>query len=226
MNGQIVSINVGKPVTVDYRGRKIETGIFKSPVSEPLFLAELNFAGDEQADRVHHGGKDKAVCVYAFEHYPYWQENLNRTLSLGAFGENLTVKGLLETDVHIGDIFSLGEAVVQVSQPRQPCYKLALKYDCKDLPLRFQNSGYTGFYFRVLQEGWVKPDQPLKRLQRHPRQVTVAFANRIMHHEKANRQGVRKILEVDALSESWRKTLRKRLDGQDVNVKKRLEGKE
>ncbi|UFJ41447.1 MOSC domain-containing protein [Brevibacillus humidisoli] len=224
MSGQIVSINVGEPITILYGGREVTTGIYKSPVNEPLYLTELNFAGDAQADLVYHGGKEKAVCVYSHEHYPYWERELNRTLNKGAFGENLTVTGMLESEVCIGDIYRVGEAVVQVSQPRQPCHKLAKRYDISELPLWVQNTGYTGFYFRVLEEGWVTPEDGLTLEQRHPMEVTVAFANQVMHHDKQNTEGINRLLDVKELSTSWRATLEKRLRGQATDTKKRLEG--
>lgn len=221
---EIVSINVGKPVAVEHKGRNFMTGIYKQPAKEPIFLSSLNLDGDAQADLVHHGGRDKAVCVYCYDHYAHWEKELGRPLACGAFGENLTVRGLREEVVCIGDVFQLGEAVVQVSQPRQPCFKLAIKYDLPDLPVRLQNTGFTGFYFRVLKEGWVSKDHPLQLLEPHPMRVTVAWANRIMHHEKQNAGGIRRILEVDALSSSWRRTLSARLEGKATDETARLTG--
>jgi MOSC domain-containing protein YiiM len=224
MLAEIVSLNVGKPMTVTYNGKELSTGIYKSPVQAPVFLSKLNFDGDGQADLVYHGGVDKAVCVYSYEHYPYWEKELERELPLGAFGENLTVKGIREEDVCIGDIFQLGEAVVQISQPRQPCHKLAKRYDIPTLPVLVQNTGFTGFYFRVLEEGWVKPDDSLRLLTRHPQEITVSFANQIMHHDRQNQEGIEKILDVKELSDSWRKTFRKRLQGFETDTSQRLKG--
>jgi MOSC domain-containing protein YiiM len=215
----IVSINVGKPMNLHFNGKELLTAIHKKPVSEPIFLSFLHFAGDGQADLVHHGGKDKAVCVYPYDHYAYWEKELGRELEAAAFGENLTVKGLVEEDVCIGDVFQLGEAIVQVSQPRQPCHKLAKKHNVEDLPLRVQNTGYTGFYFRVLKEGWVTKESFLRLLNRHPLGVTVSFANHIMYHDKSNKDGIERILRVNELSESWRAILRKRLNSVDTDDK-------
>ena len=161
---------------------------------------------------MHHGGVDKAVCVYPYEHYPYWEQQLKRNLPTSAFGENLTVTGMLESEVHIGDIFKIGEAVVQLSQPRQPCYKIAGRHDVKDLTLRVQTTGFTGYYFRVLEEGNVAPSSPVERLSTHPAKVTVAFANDIMYHDKKNTDAIRKILAIDELADSWRKTFTKRVE--------------
>ncbi|MED4954532.1 MOSC domain-containing protein [Paenibacillus macerans] len=221
---EILSLNVGRPVQVPFNNKEISTGINKLPASESLFLSWLNFKGDGQGDLVHHGGREKAVCVYPYEHYPFWENELQKTLDYGAFGENLTIRGLLETDVCIGDIFKLGEAMVQVSQPRQPCYKLSIKYGVPDMPLKVQETGYTGFYFRVLKEGAVSKSDGLIRISRHPKAVTVSYANRIMHHEKDDLAGIKKILEVEELSVNWRATFVKRLEGIEANPRERLTG--
>ncbi|MFC5405296.1 MOSC domain-containing protein [Cohnella soli] len=225
-NVDILSINVGMPTQVTYKNKEVSTGIHKRPAEGPLFLTWTNFAGDGQADLVHHGGKEKAVCVYPHEHYAYWENDLKRTLNYGAFGENLTIRGLLEKDVCIGDTFALGEAVVQVSQPRQPCFKLSVKYDAPDMPLKVQNTGYTGFYFRVLKEGLVSREDGCRLLSRHPKAISVDYANRMMHHEKDNVAGIRSLLEVDALSISWRATLTKRLNGTEQDTRDRLVGQD
>ncbi|PEB74377.1 MOSC domain-containing protein [Bacillus thuringiensis] len=221
---QLLSLNIGLPKEVIYGGKVIHTGINKKQVKEPVYLSFVKFNGDGQADLVHHGGVDKAVCVYTGDHYPYWEKELNQDLVYGAFGENITVSGMREEDVCIGDTFELGEAIVQVTQPRQPCFKLAKKYNIPKLPLYFQETGYTGFYFRVLKEGWVSAVDTLKSLQSDPKGVSVAFANRIMHKEKQNIEGVKRILEVNALSSSWRKSFEKRISGEEINTKERLEG--
>ncbi|NIL33237.1 MOSC domain-containing protein [Bacillus thuringiensis] len=221
---QLLSLNIGLPKEVTYGGKVIHTGINKKQVKEPVYLSFVKFNGDGQADLVHHGGVDKAVCVYTGDHYPYWEKELNQDLVYGAFGENITVSGMSEEDVCIGDTFELGQAIVQVTQPRQPCFKLAKKYNIPKLPLYFQETGYTGFYFRVLKEGWVSSVDTLKRLQSDPKGVSVAFANRIMHKEKQNIEGVKRILEVNALSNSWRKSFEKRISGEEINKKERLEG--
>ncbi|MFD1178013.1 MOSC domain-containing protein [Paenibacillus puldeungensis] len=221
---EILSINIGKPVQMQHNNKEVSTGIFKTPVHEPLYLSWVNFEGDGQADLVHHGGREKAVCVYSYEHYPFWEKELHRTLDYGAFGENLTIRGLLETEVCIGDVFQLGEAVVQVSQPRQPCYKLSVKYGVPEMLLRVQETGYTGFYFRVLEQGNVKKEDGLVKLHSHPKAVTVDFANEIMHRDKTNVEGIHRILDVEELSENWRATFTKRLAGTEVSSKERLTG--
>ncbi|MED1408490.1 MULTISPECIES: MOSC domain-containing protein [Bacillus] len=221
---EVLSLNIGLPKEVIYDGKLIQTGINKKQVKEPVFLSFLKFNGDGQADLVHHGGVDKAVCVYSGDHYPYWEKELNQELVYGAFGENITARGMREEDVCIGDTFQFGEATVQITQPRQPCFKLAKKYNIPKLPLYFQDTGYTGFYFRVLKEGWISPIDTLKLLNPDPKGVSVSFANRIMHKEKQNFEELKRILEVNALSASWRKTFEKRIKGEEINTKERLEG--
>lgn len=224
MSGNIISINIGKPALMDYNGKEILSGINKKQVDGPIFLDKLNFAGDGQADLIHHGGADKAVCVYSFEHYSYWEQRLNRKLDVAAFGENLTIKGMLESDVAIGDIFQIGEAVVQVSQPRQPCYKLAARYGVADLPVQVERTGYTGYYFRVLKAGWITSSAAIVLKERHPKQLTVEYANEIMHHDKNNIKAIKEILSVNELSKSWQNTFTKRLNGEEIDRKLRVEG--
>ncbi|WP_416147811.1 MOSC domain-containing protein [Salipaludibacillus sp. HK11] len=221
---KLVSINVGMPRNMQNHEKELLTGIHKQEVNKPIFLSKENFAGDGQADLVHHGGVDKAVCVYSYNHYPYWTNKLQIPLSYGAFGENITVNGLTEEEVCIGDVYQLGETQVQVTQPRQPCHKLAKRYKEPKLPLWFQDSGYTGYYFRVLQEGLVSKDMSIKLIRKHPKNVTISFANQIMHHDKKNIEGINKILEVDELSASWRETLAKRLNGAVEDTRGRLKG--
>ncbi|RUT35844.1 MOSC domain-containing protein [Paenibacillus zeisoli] len=221
---EILSLNVGMPREVQFQQKDVSTGIFKTATDETLYLSYLNFEGDGQADLVHHGGKEKAVCVYPHEHYPFWENELKRPLECGALGENLTIRGLLETDVCIGDVFELGKAIVQVSQPRQPCYKLTIRHGVPDMLLKVQQTGYTGFYFRVLEEGVVSKDDGLSLLHRHPKEITVSFANRIMHREKDNIEGIKQVLEVEELSLNWRNTFLKRLTGTETDSRERLTG--
>jgi len=204
----IESLNVALPRKEIFSGREILTGICKSAVSGPLLLKKLGFEGDGVGDLRYHGGPDKAVCVYSKEHYPYWEKILGITLPPAAFGENLTVSHLHEEDVCIGDIFQLGTAVVQLSQPRQPCKTLAARYDRSDMVKLVRNSGRTGFYCRVLEEGMVEKGSPFVLKERDPLGITVAFANHIYHHDNGNCEGLKKVLEVPALSESWQRSFR------------------
>lgn len=206
----IVSVNLGQPETVVYFGKAVRTGGRKSPALQ-AHLRRENFEGDRQADLRVHGGPDKAVCVYAFDHYPYWEEWLGRKLEPGAFSENLTVAGLLETEVCVGDVFRVGEARVQVSQPRQPCDKLAGRIGRKDLPEAIHATGFSGFYFRVLDEGLVRAGDPVALLERHPAGVTIAFINALLYRRRTDRESFERALSVEALSEAGRASLLRRM---------------
>jgi MOSC domain-containing protein YiiM len=208
---EIISVNIGKPNIIVYQGKELVTGIYKSPASSPLYVTATNLEGDGQADLEFHGGVDKALCVYCEEHYIHWEKVMDRKLDYGAFGENLTVRGLFETEVCIGDTYQLGEAIVQVTQPRQPCHKLAKRHDITDLPLQVQLTGYSGYYFRVLQEGILPENPSIQLIAKHPNGVTVAYCNEIKFKDTTNVEGMKRILAVQELSASWRESFEKRL---------------
>jgi MOSC domain-containing protein YiiM len=154
---RVVSLNVGLPRKVNSNGHEVITGIFKEPVAGRVMLRRLNLDGDRQADLTVHGGVNKAVYAYPSEHYSYWREQLPSTeLPWGAFGENLTTEGLREDEVHIGDRLRVGSALLTVTQPRLPCFKLGLKFGLDDMPKRFLLSQRTGFYLAVVKEGEVR----------------------------------------------------------------------
>lgn len=220
--GRLRSIQVGLPCTEqsdcvdDQRPRPWITGIFKRPVLGPVRLERHNLLGDGQADLIHHGGLDKAVCVYPSEHWFHWHGILPpHQPAGGAFGENFTLEGLTETEVCIGDIFSVGSAVVQISQPRQPCWKLARRWQIKDLAVQVERTGFTGWYFRVLQEGIVESNVTLRLMDRPFPEWTVATANRIMHHERGNPKAAEQLHRCPLLSASWQRTLRERCQNQN-----------
>lgn len=208
----LLSVNIGRVQVGTYKGKEARSGISKLAISQSLQLTELGLFGDEQADLIHHGGSDKAVCVYNYGHYSHWERVLKRQLIYGSFGENFTVLHLNEDEVHIGDVFDVGTSVVQVSQPRQPCWKLAMKWGLDELPMLVTESGATGFYFRVLQPGEVKAGDKLLPRETHPARITVAEANRVMHMDREDLDGIRRLLEVEELSASWRDTLTSRFN--------------
>lgn len=183
------------------------SAIVKEPVDHPLFLASTQLEGDGQADRVHHGGPQMAVLAYAAEHYPLWRAELALELPYGAFGENATVSGASEETVAIGDTYQWGEAVVQVSQPRGPCWKLARLWRVPDLVQRVQQTGRTGWYLRVLQEGHVAPLQALVLLERPFPRWTVARLNRAVYGAPDPEAAA--IAACPLLSESWRERIRR-----------------
>jgi MOSC domain-containing protein YiiM len=205
----VESLNVGLPKKEIFDGKPITTGICKKPVSGQVTLRALGFDGDGVADSKNHGGPDKAICVYSLDHYPFWEKTLGVMLPAAAFGENLSVSNLKEDDVCIGDIFLLGTATVQISQPRQPCTTLAARYGRNDLVKLVINSGFSGFYFRVLQEGEVRVGAPLVLVEKDPNLISVSFANNIFHHDRKNREGIESVLTIPALSESWQRSLQR-----------------
>lgn len=212
MEINVLSINIGMPQEVPFQNKRIQTAIYKSPVSEPVFVSNLHIEGDGQADLTVHGGVDKAVCVYCLEHYPYWEETLGQKLSAGAFGENLTISGATEEDIMIGDIYQMGEVIFQVSLPRQPCYKLSVKWSEPSLPVMIKETGYSGFYFRVLQEGVIKPGETLRLVKRSRDAISIAFTNHIKYKDKQNEEGLLKLVQLKELAESWKNGFQNRLE--------------
>lgn len=208
-NVAIESLNIGLPKKEAFGRLEIVTGICKTPIPGPLGLGKLGFEGDGVGDMKHHGGPDKAVCLYCLEHYTYWENVLGISLPPAAFGENITTGGLTEEDVCIGDIFQLGSAFIQVSQPRQPCKTLAARYGRADMVKLVVDSGRTGFYCRVIEEGVVEKASPFVLKEKDPNQITVAYANLIYHHDQKNYEGIVKILAIGALSQSWRSSFEK-----------------
>lgn len=200
----IESLNIALPVEENFYGKTIITGIRKRPVSGPVRLGLTGFEGDGVADKKNHGGTDKAVCVYSMDHYGYWEEILGIMMPPAAFGENFTVSCLNEDDICIGDIFQVGAAIVQISQPRQPCKTLAARYGRNDMVKMVVGSGRTGFYFRVIEEGPVKKGDTLVLREKDPLRITVSFANNIYHHDKKNSEAIKRILSLPSLSDSWR----------------------
>ena len=210
----IVSLNVGLPREVDWHGRPVSTGIFKSAVSGRVPLRRLNFDGDRQADLTVHGGHAKAVYCYPAEHYEYWNAELGRDLPFGAFGENLTTTDLDERSVHLGDEFAIGTARVVVTQPRVPCYKLGIRFGDDRMVKRFLKSERSGFYVAVLQEGNVGAGDAMTPLSQHPAQVSVLDVNRLYVAKTFRRDDVavaERALTVDAFPEEWKAYFRDRL---------------
>ena len=186
---KLLSVNVSQPKEVSYNGKRIKTGIFKEPVSGRTMMRRLNLDGDGQGDPRVHGGVHKAVYVYPIEHYNYWKRELGRDdLTYGKFGENLTVEGMLEDTVHIGDIFRIGEALVEVSQPRVPCFKLGMKMRDPQIVKPFLESERVGFYVRVLEEGEVGAGDTIERTKVGEGQMTVKEIVHLRHFDNSTTQ--------------------------------------
>ncbi|UJS16110.1 MAG: MOSC domain-containing protein [Candidatus Jettenia sp.] len=210
----ILSIQVGRPKIVNIETGSLVsenswlTGFFKEPVEGRIWLGKSNLSGDGQADLKHHGGADKAVLGYSADHYTAWHnEIVSVKLPYGAFGENFTVKGLTEESVCIGDMYAIGDSQLQVSQPRQPCWKISNRWRIQDLAERVKLSGRTGWYFRVIYEGFVERGLPLILLDRPFPQWTIACANKIMHSRYEDKDAAAELASCHLLSTNWRATL-------------------
>ena len=210
---KLVSLNIALPETVNLGGgnKKCLTGFFKKPITEKIFLSELDFNGDGVGDTRIHGEMDLAVCAYFTGHFSFWEDELNRKIEAGAFGENLSLAGINETQIHIGDKFSLGDAEIEVSQPRQPCHKLNKRFQFQGMACKVQPTGYTGCYFRVKKPGWIKPDFVIKKLCDGDKKISIDMVNILMFKEKKNSDLLKKVVQLDTLSVEWRDKFLKRL---------------
>jgi MOSC domain-containing protein YiiM len=210
---KLISVNVGLPRVVMSNGESVSTGIFKEPVAGRVMLRTLNLDGDRQADLSVHGGPSKAVYVYPSEHYDYWKHELpEMKLPWGMFGENFTSAGLFESELNIGDKFRVGSAVVMVTEPRMPCYKLGIKFNRPDIIKRFLASERTGFYFAVLQESEVGVGDPIELIEGSKNSVRVSDIALLYTREKHNVGLLRRAIEVEALPESWKSYFQHRLE--------------
>ena len=210
---KLISVNIGLPRDVSWQGKTVTTGIFKEPVEGSVMLRMLNLDGDKQADLSVHGGVSKAVYAYPVEHYEFWKSELpHMKLPYGMFGENFTTEGLLEDTVNIGDRFRIGEAEVMVTEPRMPCYKLGVKFGRADMLKRFLASRRTGFYFAVLQEGEVKAGDAIESFSRDGSDITVADITRLYAFERDDLKLLRRVVQLEALSESWRGYFQKQIE--------------
>ena len=206
---KVVSVNVGLPREVMWKGLTVQTGIFKEPVDGTVPVNELNLAGDRQADLTVHGGPAKAVYAYPAEHYEFWKKELpDWKFSFGNFGENLTTEGISEETLSIGDVVKVGSAVLRVTQPRMPCYKLQIRFDREDMIKRFLGSGLSGFYFSVVERGSVKAGSAVEIVQRDPNGVSVRDILRLYLHQTADRELLRRVVNVPALPQNWKDHLR------------------
>ena len=211
LTGTLVSVQVRVPRIVLRAGEEVSTGIFKAPVQGRIRMNAFNLDGDRQADLLNHGGQDKAVYAYPSEHYDYWKsELLGVDLPWGAFGENLTVKGLLESEVCLGDRFAVGGAEVVVTQPRIPCFKLNLKFQRDDMAKRFLASRRTGFYLRVLREGEVGAGDEIERVHADENQVSIADAMKFYLGDPGAQELLARALRVEYLAAAWREVFQPR----------------
>jgi MOSC domain-containing protein YiiM len=216
---KLISVNVSLPKDIEYNGRIVRTGIFKEPVGERVMLRALNLDGDGQADLVGHGGTYKAVYVYSIENYDYWKQELGRDdFTMGQFGENFTVEGMLDDQINVGDVFRVGGATVEVTQPRVPCAKLALKMGSSKFQKVFLQSCRVGFYLRVLEEGEVGAGDLLERTKTDPEQMTVREVCHLLYFDSKNLEGAKNALRIQALSPGWRGAFEERLSKAGIPI--------
>jgi MOSC domain-containing protein YiiM len=215
----VYSVQIGTPKNygfedaVDTHDKPWATGFFKSPIKGPVFVGTTNLDGDGQADLKNHGGIDKAVLAYSADHYPKWRDELRMPgMPCGAFGENLTIACLSEESVYIGDIFRIGKVTFEVSQPRQPCWKLARRWRMHELVGLVVRNGRTGWYLRVLEQGRIEARMPLALIERPNPAWSIARANEILHHRKTDLPLALELADVPGLAESWVEELRERAE--------------
>ncbi len=207
---KIVSVNISKPQHIEYNGRQELTGYFKNPVGHPVRLTPEGVSGDHVSDRQHHGGADKACYLYSVDHYDFWKQQYpDLPWNFGMFGENLSVAGLDESAVHIGDVLQAGTALLQVSQPRQPCYKLGLRFRDAGMIKNFRNAPYPGIYTRVLQEGQVKKGDEMVQTDRGS-DFSIAEVFHLLYHGEDNPGRIGVLLENIWLPEKVKNYLRKK----------------
>jgi len=210
-SARVISLNVGLPAALVCPDRTVMSAIRKVPVAGPLPLTRNGLSGDGQADLVAHGGADKAMCAYPAEHLPYWSKRLGRTFAPAAFGENLSTEGLLESELHIGAMFRLGSAVVQVSQPRGPCFKLAALHGEPHLAQWVQHAGLTGFYLRCLEPGIIEAGDPFALVDPNERAPTIVDAVRVQYTDRDDRAMLERLATCIELADAWRSVFAKRM---------------
>src|SRR5437773_3008855 len=202
---RLVSVNVGRPQDIEWKGRTVHTGIWKDPVRGRCRVGRLNLDGDGQGDVAGHGGEQRAVFVYQIESYRYWQEQLRRTDFVhGQFGENFTIEGLPDDVLCIGDRYQIGSAVFEVTQPRVTCYRVGIRMNEPRMPALLTSSGRPGFYFRVLQEGEVGPGDEITKVGEASERMTVAEINALLYSSSHPRELLERALRIEALPSGWR----------------------
>jgi MOSC domain-containing protein YiiM len=209
---KIISTNIAKPTTIEWQGQQVETGIYKYAVQNPIFLGFEDVVNDHVIDRRYHGGSDKACYMYSSDHYPFWQNKYpNQDWKWGMFGENLTVSGLNESEIRIGDRFQIGDAVVQVTQPRQPCFKLGVRFGDQSVVSDFWTLPFPGVYVRVLLPGEVKTGNEVIRIESNPESLSVSQVFSIFRSNKENLELIQKAIAEPFIAASCRRNIEKLL---------------
>jgi MOSC domain-containing protein YiiM len=210
---KVISLNIGEKREVLYRGKKVQTGIFKTPVTHGIFLGKEDVAKDQVVDRRYHGGIDKACYIYSKDHYAFWQQKYPTVdMTYGALGENITLEGLNEDSMLIGANYKLGDAIVQVSQPRQPCFKQGIRFGTQKIVKDFFNSPYPGVYLRVIQEGIVNYEDEMILIDAPVDGISVAAVHSLFTYNKSNSALGQKAIKEPFLAASYKKDLIKIFD--------------
>ena len=208
---EIISVNRGEVTTVNHQGSEVKTGIFKCPVDDSIFLSETDVVNDSVVDRRHHGGIDKAVYSYSLNHYPFWKELFpDLDWNYGMFGENLTIGEMDEFKMLIGSVYKVGEAKIQVCQPRQPCFKLGIRFKTQTVLKHFVNEPYSGVYFRVISAGAVKVGDALELESEESDSPSIADVYRLMYHKSGNDKMIQSVINCVHLPESIRESIRQK----------------
>jgi MOSC domain-containing protein YiiM len=215
---KLLAVSVSGIQRIRHHDRWVDTGIFKRPVEGAHRVAATGLETDSQADLENHGGVDKAVYAYTIENYRYWEGELGRELTPGQLGENFLVSGMPDEDVHIGDVFRCNDVVLQVTQPRVPCFKLGICMEDPHFVGRFHHSGRVGFYFRVLEQGTVEAGTLIERVQRDPAGLNIRDAMLALNHGPRQQETIARALAIPALSEAWRVSLAKKQTGNSFTV--------
>ncbi|WP_320019298.1 MOSC domain-containing protein [Labilibaculum manganireducens] len=207
---KVVSTNIGKSVEINYHGQIEKTGMYKYAVDQAIFLGKEDVVKDAVIDRRYHGGADKACYWYSEKHYTFWKDKFpNLDWNYGMFGENLTISDLDEGDIKIGDVFQIGNARVQVTQPRQPCYKLNYRFDCNSMVRRFIDAGFPGVYIRVIEEGEVRQGDELILLERREESLSIREVYNLLYESSKDQLKLEKALSDPALAASCKRDLNK-----------------
>lgn len=219
---KLLAVSVGRRKEVPYMGRTAATAIFKEPLNARVMLRSLNLDGDEQVDLRGHGGIYKAVCVYTVENYEFWKKTLGRTdFRIPQFGENFTVDGMLEDEIHVGDVFRIGDALVEVTQPRVPCYRLGIKMEDPTFPSKFLKSCRVGFYLRMLEEGEVGAGDTIELVKMDPEEMSVSDVCHLYYFDRENVEDCKRAVRIKALSPGWREGFEDRLADAGIPVQRK-----
>lgn len=207
---KIISTNIGKSKTVQWNGKEVKTGIFKFPIEQAIYLGTEDVNNDDVMDRRYHGGIDKACYLYSADHYKFWK-NIYPSIEMpfGMFGENLTIEGLHEANVNIGDIYKIGETLVQVTQPRQPCFKLEFRFKDKEIVRKFVESGFPGVYVRILKNGNIKTGESMELIEKK-NSISIQRVYQLLYTDVFEKEAIQTAINDPFIAESCRKDLVKR----------------